>query len=59
MNICSEVCMLGGRAAFMMHEYLLTQRATNKEILNGDHVTVSDVNILPFLTGDGKIFMAK
>jgi len=30
----------------------LFQRATNKEILNGDHVTVSDVNILPFLVGD-------
>ena len=55
MIICSEMCMLGCQAVFMMLVHLPTpncSRTTNKEILNGDHVTVSDVNILPFLVGD-------
>jgi len=50
MNNCSEMCLLDGQAVFMMLGYLHSQsfqRATNKEILNGDRVTVSGVEILP------------
>ena len=54
--------MLRDQAVFMMLMYLPTlncfRQQQIKEIFNEDHVTVSDVNILPFLVGDSAYLLS-